>query len=129
MSRKEAREIAFKILYQLEVLNDFENPDIEKYIKDVKLGDQEEYVKTLIANIRVNKEKIDTMINDNSKGWPLPRIAKIDLTLLRVAIAESLYIDDVPTKVAINEAIELAKRYSDERSPKFINAVLGKIEF
>ena len=68
------------------------------------------------------------MIDDASEGWPASRMAKPDLAVIRVAVGEMLYADDVPDAVAINEAVNLAKAYGTDQSPKFVNAVLAKIK-
>lgn len=73
-----------------------------------------------------NRENIDKKIEDSLTKWKLDRISKVNLSILRLAIGEMLYIEDVPEKVAINEAIEMTKKYSDEKSVSFINGVLDK---
>ncbi len=70
---------------------------------------------------------INSLINSNAKNWSVDRIAKVDLAILKLAIAEIIAIDDIPQKVSVNEAIELAKIYCDDKSPKFINGILGSV--
>ena len=77
--------------------------------------------------IVMNAEKIDAMINEHTTGWKTTRMNKVDLSILRLAVYEMQMDDDVPVKVAINEAIELAKRFSGDEGPAFINGVLGKL--
>ena len=72
-------------------------------------------------------EEIDKIINESSKGWKTTRMGKVDLTLIRLAVYEIKYEEDIPTGVAINEAVELAKKYGTDDSPAFINGVLAKI--
>ena len=100
---------------------------LEKYLSDRKFGTQTAYVNTVLRKMLENIEEIDSMINAVSDGWSTSRMAKPDLAISRVATAEILYADDVPQAVAINEAVNLSKLYGTEQSPKFINAVLGKI--
>ena len=85
------------------------------------------YMKNLINKFFENKENVDGLINKYAKNWTVDRLAKVDLSIIRLAITEILYSDDVPTKVSINEAIELSKRYCDEKSPSFINGILGSV--
>ena len=94
---------------------------------DKKLGTQTAYVKTVLSELLKNIEEIDAKINSVDSGWSTARMAKTDLAIIRIAVSEMLYAD-VPAAVAINEAVSLSKLYGAEQSPKFINAVLGKIE-
>ena len=75
----------------------------------------------------LDRDNIDDIIQKSSTSWDIKRIAKVDLSILRVAITEILYLSDIPDKVSINEAIDLAKKYGDENSYKFVNGLLGKI--
>ena len=127
MARKEAREFAMQSIFQMEVQSDFTSPDIEKYLTREELGEQKSYVKQLLTLISSNIETIDQVINHNSQGWPTTRMAKADLAIVSLAVGEIIFMDEVPNAVAINEAVNMAKRYGTEQSPKFINAVLGKI--
>ncbi|MGW8195074.1 MAG: transcription antitermination factor NusB [Desulforhopalus sp.] len=85
------------------------------------------YAFTLLKGITANIEKIDGLISDSATNWRLERIAATDRNLLRVAVFEMLEQEDVPPQVAINEAVEIAKRFAGENSPKFINGVLDAI--
>lgn len=85
------------------------------------------YSKELVESFNANKESIDSLINKYAKNWTINRMAKVDLAILRLAICEILYMSEMPTKVSINEAIELAKLYCDDKSPKFINGILGSV--
>ncbi len=86
-----------------------------------------DYSNEVVSAIKDNKENIDKLINKYAKNWTVNRMAKVDLAILRLAICEMLYIENIPTKVSINEAIELSKLYCDDKSPKFINGILGSI--
>ena len=128
MARKEAREFAMQTLFQIDVHKDFENPDIEKYMGGKKLGNQKEYVTSLLTQICANIEAVDEKINAYSENWPTSRMAKTDLAITRIAVGEILFREDVPKAVAINEAVNLAKDYGTDTSAGFINAILGKVE-
>ena len=90
-----------------------------RQLVDLKYSDE------LIKSFKENKETIDALINKHAKNWTVNRMAKVDLAILRLAICEILYMCEVPVKVSINEAVELAKIYCDNKSPKFINGILG----
>ena len=128
MNRKQAREFVMQTMFQIEVHKDFDNPDITAYTAECSAGGQKEYIDNLLSFICGNIKKIDGMIDSASEGWNASRMAKPDLAIIRVAVGEMLSSDDVPRAVAINEAVNLAKDYGTDRSPKFVNAVLAKIE-
>ncbi|MDZ4907275.1 transcription antitermination factor NusB, partial [Clostridium perfringens] len=85
-----------------------------------------EYIRGILAKVEENINVIDKKIEEALTNWKLDRVSKVNLSILRLAIGEMLYLDDVPEKVAINEAIELTKKYSDENSVSFVNGVLDK---
>ena len=126
MRRKQAREYAVLKAFEIDANHDWDG-DISKHLGDEELGKQGSYVKDVLGKVAEERDKIDTLINEVSDGWTTGRMAKTDLAIIRVAVAEMLYIDDVPKAVAINEAVELAKTYGTDDSRKFINAILGKI--
>ena len=128
MNRKEAREYAMQTLFQMEAQNELKTSSLERFIGEKKLNGQESYIKSLITNILDNIHKVDETINECSNGWSTLRMPKTDLAIIRVAVGEILFIDDVPTAVSINEAVNLGNLYGTVQSPKFINAVLGNIE-
>lgn len=126
MRRKKAREYAVLKAFEIDANHDWEG-DLSKYLGDEDLGNQEGYVRELIGKLAEERDNIDSLINQVSDGWTTGRMAKTDLAIIRVAVAEMLYIEDVPKAVAINEAVELSKTYGTDDSRKFINAILGKI--
>ena len=126
MRRKQAREYAVLKAFEIDANHDWDG-DISTHLGDEDLGRQEAYVREVLNRLSVERDKIDSLINDVSDGWTTGRMAKTDLAIIRVAVAEMLYIEDVPKAVAINEAVELAKTYGTDDSHKFINAILGKI--
>ena len=97
------------------------------FLKEYTTGGQEDYLKSVVESFCNNREEIDQLLNKNSKGWPVDRMAKTDLAISRLAVTEILFCHDIPKAVAINEAVELAKVYGTEQSSKFINAILKNI--
>lgn len=128
MKRKETREEAVKISYCMDINKDFDKNLPCKFINHFEIEDVDtDYLNKTIDDLIDNIEVIDRYITDNSKDWKINRIAKVDLAVLRVAIAEILYNDQIPESVSINEAVEISKKYSNEDSHKFINGILGTV--
>lgn len=131
MTRKQARESVFKLVFEIPFfgedryterldaffnqLDDTQSPENIKYIYDV------------VNHCFENLDNIDKSISDNLKNWKLERLSKVDLSILRVAVTEILYIDSIPDKVSVNEAVNIAKTYGDDNSPSFINGVLSGV--
>lgn len=120
MKRREAREQALKTLFQLDI-----NRDDLTYLDENDKNN--EYLTTVIEGVKTYIEEIDKLINEHLINWTINRIAIVDKTILRIAIYEIKHIEDIPTSVSINEAVELAHKYGDEKSGKFINGVLSNI--
>ena len=127
MNRKDAREFAMQVIFHMEIHKDFAPEALIKFPKYEEMANQKEYVKTLIEKLCENIEAIDETLNTNSVGWPVTRMPKTDLAIARLATCEIKYMDDIPKAVAINEAVELAKMYSSDEAPRFINGILAKI--
>jgi len=130
MSRRTAREHIFKIIFQTEFHREDEAEEaIEIYKENIDDANESDmrFIKREIKGIIEKKDIVDDTINRYAKGWEISRIAKVDLAILRLAVYEILYSDDIPNKVAVNEAVELAKSFSSDKSPSFVNGVLGKI--
>ena len=126
MGRKLAREETMKLLYQMDMNNDYSKDIMDLYLKLNKLSkDEVEYLVHAVTIIVNNLKNIDQKIESHIDGWQLYRLAKVDLAILRISIYELVYRNDIPVEVAINEAIEIAKKFSTEESSKFINGVLG----
>lgn len=120
--RSEEREQAFCLLFQ-SLFNTDENFEIyEENIESV--GD---YARSIALSVEEKKDNLDGLIEKYSKGWKVKRLPKVNLAILRLAAYEILFVDDVPESVAINEAVELAKKYSGESDYSFINGVLGAL--
>lgn len=127
MGRKRAREGAMKLLYQMELNDDFSDESKEVYLENFTFNDSEtEYIVDAFGQIKESLEEIDKHISIHLEGWNINRLAKIDLTILRIAVYEIVYRKDIPVEVSINEAIEIAKKYSTDESFKFINGILGE---
>ena len=130
MGRSELREHIFKMIFGLEFSEEAQlEEQLELYLDqlvDVKEKDHD-YMLAKAEGIAEKVDEIDQIINENTTGWKTSRMNKVDLSILRLAVYEMKWDEDVPVKVAINEAVELAKRFSGEEGPAFINGVLGKI--
>ncbi|MBQ2160962.1 MAG: transcription antitermination factor NusB [Firmicutes bacterium] len=126
MKRKEAREYVMSQAFQIDASRDWDRQAAELIDKE-ELGNQYDYALNVLSHVISERDKIDSMINEVSTGWTTGRMAKTDIAILRVAVSEILYQEDVPKAVAINEAVEMAKIYGTDDSSKFINAILGKI--
>lgn len=131
-----ARECALKILYQAEMLRRAISVAAQQFWSEcaegaLPAGRQEEDIRAfanrLIAGVEENLEAIDAKISHYATNWQLKRMAVIDRNILRLGVYELLYADDIPPKVTINEAVELAKKYGDLESGKFVNGILDKI--
>lgn len=129
MKRTQTRELAFRLIYSSEVQKEMEEEQVTLFLEENAIEDKEEisYINTLYQGIKENKEEITTLIANNLKEkWTMDRISKIDLAILEVAIFELIY-SKLPYKVAINEAVELAKKYGDDSSKSFVNGILASI--
>jgi N utilization substance protein B len=130
MNRSELREQVFKLLFRVE-FNSMEEMTEQEEIFTLSedeefLSKDTEYIRDKYEKIASRLTEIDEAINSNTTGWSTSRIAKVDLAIIRLAVYEIKYDDLVPTGVAINEAVELAKKYGQDGSPAFINGVLAK---
>ncbi|MBQ8559692.1 MAG: transcription antitermination factor NusB [Tyzzerella sp.] len=130
MSRSELREHIFRMLFRIEFNNEEEMKEQEELYFEL-LDEISEKEQTSILNkyraIVEKIEAIDKLLNELSTGWKTSRMNRVDLTILRLATYELKWDEDVPTGVAINEAVELAKKYSSDSGPAFINGVLAKV--
>ena len=125
-NRSELRNIIVNILYQIYIMDNSDiSYDVDNIIKD-QIEVENEFVDTSVKEIIKNQEKIDKYANKYLKGWTIDRLSKVDKAIISLGIYELLY-TDVPSIVAINEAVELGKLYSDDKVVKMINAVLDSI--
>ena len=130
MTRREVREQLFKLLFRVEFheLSEMDGQTDMFFMDDEEeKSDARDEVTDKLSQIISMLPELDKMIVDNTVGWTIDRIAKVDLTILRLAVYEMKYDDSVPESVAINEAVELAKKFGQEESGGFVNAVLGKV--
>ena len=130
MSRKELREHIFRMLFRIEFNSAEEMKEQEGfYFEDLEeaTGKDQEYILDKYRAIVEKKEEIDTLLNEVSEGWKTTRMNRVDLTIMRLAVYEIKWDEDVPTGVAINEAVELAKKYSSDDGPSFVNGILAKV--
>lgn len=130
MNRKAAREWLIHTFYQMDLRNEMTEAffheclqGIEKPVSDPN----REYMELVFQRFIQNREAIDTSLSSHLIDWTLDRISKVDLAILRVAVTEVLYFEDIPNSVAVKEAVDLSKKYGDEESAGFVNGVLGKI--
>ena len=130
MSRSELREHIFRMLFRIEFNNEEEMKEQEDLYFEL-LGEISEENKSYILNkyqaITEKQDEIDAILNEVSEGWKTSRMNRVDLTILRLATYELKWDEEVPTGVAINEAVELAKKYSSDDGPSFINGILAKV--
>jgi N utilization substance protein B len=127
ISRRKLREKVLQILYAYELSNDSLDIMFEDLLQDVDDEEAKEFVKSLTLLTIKHRDEYDEMIKQVVKNWEIDRIAVIDRLLIRMATCEMLHFPEIPTKVSINEVIEIAKRYSTDQSDKFINGVLDAI--
>lgn len=128
MSRRFAREIALKLLFQIDVGKNDPKEAMEHCFSSFNSSDNvKEYVEEVINGTLNKLQIIDQVLAKYLREWSLVRIANVDRNLLRLAVYELLYMQDIPPIVSINEGIELAKKYSTEESGKFVNGILGKV--
>ena len=126
-TRSELREIAMVILYQIDILK---NNNVEFTVENLiaeNLEVDNEFVRNIVYGVVTHVESLDELANKHMKDWSISRIDKTGAAILRIGLYEMLYEDETPNVVAINEAIELAKKYSDDNVRKIINAVLDKV--
>ncbi len=121
LSRRAARERILKLLFQ----KDFRGESLEKLLAEQPTDDP--YVRSCIQGLEEKLPEIDRIIAERAEGWRLERLHSVDRNILRLAVYELCYREDVPPQVVIDEAVELAKRYGGEHSPVFINGILDRI--
>ena len=129
MTRREAREHVMKLLFQKDFVeeDEYESQAMD-YLERFEIGEKHHgFILGEYHGAIEHQENIDEIITASSKKWKTSRMAKLDLTILRLAVYEMYYEEDIPNNVAINEAVELAKKYSGDESPAFINGLLANI--
>lgn len=128
MTRKEAREQAFIIIFEKEFNDEYSLDEIIDAAKDAELFDADEFAKKLAEKTLENLDKLDELISSNLKGgWKIGRISKVSLAILRLAVCEMTQFNDIPVSVSINEAVELAKMYAADEDSAFVNGLLASV--
>ncbi|MBI3616213.1 MAG: transcription antitermination factor NusB [Candidatus Omnitrophica bacterium] len=126
--RSQARESAFKVLYQLDVTKDSPQEGLEIFFRNHRVAaDSKPFVTRLVEGTRAHLPQIDELLTKYATNWALTRMAMVDRNILRLGSFELLFSDETPPKVVINEAVELAKRFGTPDSGKFVNGVLDSV--
>ncbi len=128
MTRREARTELINLLFESEFRADEEAVEIFATSKENREVEDDEYVKRAYFVINEKKEEIDNIIGEHAHGWKTARLGRVSRAILRLAVYELLYEDDIPSSVIINEAVELSKLYDDEKARPFINGVLNSVK-
>lgn len=129
MSRRELREQIFKLLFRIEFNDEADMPkQMALFFEESEPLDDSvrEEISRKYTAVLEKKEELDGMLDEKAFGWTVSRMGKVDLTILRLALFEMLYDDEIPVSVAINEAVELAKKFGQTESPAFVNGILAK---
>ena len=126
--RRKSRETALQALYEVDLTGHPSDSVVSKILEDCPLSiESASFARDLVSGVIQNREKLDAYIKQYASAWPLDQMAFVDRNILRLAIYELLLDNKVPVKVAINEAVELAKSFGTDSSPRFINGVLSSI--
>jgi N utilization substance protein B len=127
-TRRKARVIALQALFEVDLAHHDADETVRRLLAESSLAEEGVvFAQELVEGVLTNEDKIDSIIQIHAPAWPVPQLAVIDRNILRLAVFEIMINNRVPTKAAINEAIELAKTFGGENSPKFINGVLGSV--
>ena len=131
MSRKTAREHAFRLLFSTQFQNESVDTMLERYLEATPGVEPEEkdlnFIRTEVAGTLQHQQEINKEIEGALQDWKLSRLSHVDLAILQITVYEMRYEEEIPVSVSINEAVELAKKYSSDAAPAFINGVLGTI--
>ncbi|MBQ8532975.1 MAG: transcription antitermination factor NusB [Clostridia bacterium] len=126
MTRKRAREEAFILIFE-KVFGDGSVEEILELAAEVRDLDPDEYINAVFRGVYDNLSEIDSLISENAVGWRIERISKTALSVLRLAIFEIKFMEDIPNSVSINEAVELCKKYATSEDASFVNGILSTI--
>ena len=127
MKRQEAREQAFMVLFE-KIFNETDSiEEIVETAQEAGIIKINSFAENILKNVQAHIDEIDNIISENLQGWTMSRLPKVSLAVLRLGVCEILFIDDVPNGVAVNEAVELAKKYGTEDDAKYINGVLSSV--
>lgn len=128
MNRRTMREHIFKVIFSMEFNNEEFEERMDVYLSHLEASeDSKTYIRNKGIKISSKLAEIDQSISENATKWSISRMAKVDISILRLAVYEINYDEDIPTNVAINEAIEIAKKYGGDHSASFVNGILAKV--
>ena len=127
MTRREAREVIFELLFESEFRKDETAEEIFYSSVENREIEEDELVKRAYFAIAAKCDEIDARIGEHANGWKTHRLTNVSRSVLRLAVYEIKYVEDIPVKIAVNEAVEIAKKYDDEKAFSFINGVLAKV--
>lgn len=129
MKRKKSRELAMKLLFESSINEKEIDEAIQDYIENNENTSDLDfnYIKMILNGIKENKIFLEDKIEKSLTNWKITRLPKVNLAILKIACYEIFFLEEIPDKVSINEAVELAKKYSDDKAPSFINGVLGSM--
>ena len=129
LTRREARTKAFELIFALKQYMDEPVHMLDTFIDETpEAGKQLSYIRNVVLGVAEKNQELEDVISAHlAKGWTMARLSKTDIAILKLALFEIRYVEDVPDRVAVNEAVELAKLYSDEKSPAFVNGVLASV--
>lgn len=126
MTREDIRKQTMQMIFQMDVNQDFDYTHLIPIEENKKVLNKKQAIATLEA-IKEHISDIDKVLSESMENWSIDRIAKTDLAIMRNSVAEMLYCENIPNKVSLNEAVELAKEFGDEKSYAFVNSVLSKV--
>jgi N utilization substance protein B len=127
-ARHKARELALQVLYEIDSVKHIGTVALNNILERVEVSEETgQFARALIQGVQENKEQLDQNIKDFAPAWPLDQISLVDRNVLRLAIYEIMHQNKIPVKVAINEAVELAKTFGSNNSSRFVNGVLGSV--
>lgn len=128
MNRRTMREHIFKVIFSMEFNNEEFEERMDVYLSHLEASeDSKTYIRNKGIKISSKLAEIDQSISENATKWSISRMAKVDISILRLAVYEINYDEDIPTNVAINEAVEIAKKYGGDHSASFVNGILAKV--
>lgn len=130
MKRREAREIAFCLIFEKDFMSELSCKEIYNTALtyfDADAIESEPYIYSTFSGVFEHIEDIDSLISDASANWEKERISRVSRAILRLAVYEIKYVPDIPVKIAVNEAVEIAKKYDDDKAYSFVNGVLAKV--
>lgn len=127
-SRRQSRELAFRAVYQADVTGETPKRCLEEILEETPSSDEIlSFAATLVEEVEEHRENVDAIVSRTAHNWPLRRMAATDRSILRLAVVEILHHAETPTRVVLDEAIEIAKKYGSETSGSFVNGILDRI--